>query len=61
MMIGCRFQMVVTVGDRQFPPIFVSNKKEGRKEAAAQALKALLSEGKYQQTDTSAQVSQLSL
>ena len=42
-----RFQMAVTMGRRRFPSIKVSNKKEGRKEAAEMALKTLIGEGNF--------------
>ena len=40
--------MQVTIGGRVFPPVTVANKKEGRVEAAAMALKILMAEGSYQ-------------
>ena len=43
--------MAVQLGDRWFPYIESSNKKEGRKEAADVALRVLMAEGSYQLTD----------
>ena len=40
--------MQVTIGGRVFPSVEVSNKKEGRAEAAAMALKILMGEGSFQ-------------
>ncbi|KAL3841433.1 hypothetical protein ACJMK2_019583 [Sinanodonta woodiana] len=42
------FIMAAFVGDRQFPSITCSNKKDGRMEAADLALRKLIAEGQYQ-------------
>lgn len=42
------FDLQVTIGKRSFPPVTVTNKKDGRKDAAEAALKILLQEGSFQ-------------
>lgn len=42
-----RFLMVVQMGNRSFPPVECSNKKDGRKDAAEKALRQLMAEGVY--------------
>ena len=43
-----RFTVAAFVGSRQFPPVEVRNKKDGKKEAADQALRVLMAEGQFQ-------------
>ncbi|XP_005107468.1 uncharacterized protein LOC101855902 [Aplysia californica] len=42
------FVVAAVVGSRQFPGITHSNKKDGRKDAAEQAIRMLIAEGQYQ-------------
>ncbi|KAK3608497.1 hypothetical protein CHS0354_010347 [Potamilus streckersoni] len=48
------FIMAAFVGDRQFPSITCSNKKDGRMEAADIALRKLIAEGQYQTEQSTA-------
>ena len=41
------FEMACFVGSRPFPSVICQNKKDGRKEAADVALRALIAEGSY--------------
>jgi len=47
-----RFRMAVLMGERWFPYVESSSKKEGKKEAADIALRVLMAEGSYQMNDT---------
>jgi len=42
--------MAVNMGNRWFPPVECTNKKDGKKEAADIALRTLMAEGSYQAT-----------
>ena len=41
------FVVAAVVGSRQFPGISHNNKKDGRKDAAEQAIRMLIAEGQY--------------
>ncbi|ELT91961.1 hypothetical protein CAPTEDRAFT_183692 [Capitella teleta] len=47
------FELAAVMGDRTFPYVQCSNKKDGRKEAAEIALRQLMAEGTYQAQNTS--------
>ena len=42
-----RFYVAAFVGNRQFPGISHSNKKDGKRDAAEQAIRILIAEGQY--------------